>query len=68
MPKKLEKEPEGLSGYGNEAEFELCCKCNKPTPYWWRNMPLCTSCSKIYKEDELPKWDEYVQMCLMEDK
>ncbi len=48
------KEPQEISeGYGG---IEVCHFCQTPTRYWHENTnnPVCPSCAKKHKVDELP--------------
>lgn len=58
MPVKVIHEKK-LTGWNLPHCLERCCKCRKPTPYWYPKRPrdcaLCPDCAKkIKKVSEIP--------------
>lgn len=63
--KKLEYEPDYISGNVGNKIYEDCIGCGRENvKTWWRNMPLCPTCAKNKTLDELPKTlEEYLEFC-----
>lgn len=62
---EIVRESEELSSNFGE-QYELCCFCSKPSPYWHekKDVCVCQGCAKIRDEDEVPtkkEWFEQVK-------
>lgn len=51
-------------GSSNLDAQENCCKCGKPTRFWFgtgeRNVALCEMCAPMYEEGDIPTKAEWI--------
>jgi len=53
----VKREPENMGG----PPYEHCCKCGKPTPYWYEknDVALCQDCAKTVDVKNIPTKEDW---------